>query len=145
MTTIAYKDGVVAADSLVTEGSRRVGYTDKLYRLHDGSVVALAGSLSLIRPVLRWFENRRSRENPPEEVKDDGISEVVRFTPEGDIEVYERGNIVPFDSLNEFYAFGSGASYALGAMTNGASPAEAVKIASEYDIFTGGDIIVMKV
>lgn len=39
------------------------------------------------------------------------------------------------------YAIGSGAEYAMGALRAGASPAEAVMVAAEFDIGTGGTII----
>ena len=39
-----------------------------------------------------------------------------------------------------YYAIGSGAPYALGAMYNGASPKEAIKAASKFDPYTGNGI-----
>ena len=36
MTTIAYRAGVLAADTLVTDQGARVGHTDKIGRVADG-------------------------------------------------------------------------------------------------------------
>jgi ATP-dependent protease HslVU (ClpYQ) peptidase subunit len=41
---------------------------------------------------------------------------------------------------DEFYAIGSGGPYAMGAMAMGATPEEAVAIASRFDPGTGGDV-----
>lgn len=48
-------------------------------------------------------------------------------------------------SANGFYAVGSGASLALGALSAGASPTEAVRIASLYDGATNSDVKELKV
>lgn len=45
---------------------------------------------------------------------------------------------------DQFYAIGSGGPYALGAMAMGASPEEAVAIASRFDPGTGSEIEVLQ-
>lgn len=45
---------------------------------------------------------------------------------------------------DEFYAIGSGGPYALGAMAMGATPEEAVAIASRFDPGTGSEIEVLQ-
>jgi ATP-dependent protease HslVU (ClpYQ) peptidase subunit len=44
---------------------------------------------------------------------------------------------------DEFYAIGSGAHYAIGALAMGAAPKRAVEIAMDWDNFTGGKINVL--
>ena len=57
-----------------------------------------------------------------------------------DIAVVHEGGGHWILSIPEFCAFGSGADIARGAMMNGASAEEAIRIASKIDIFTGGDV-----
>lgn len=55
--------------------------------------------------------------------------------------VYEIGsNFSVTRESSGVYSVGSGSDFALGAMAAGASPAEAVKIASKLDSYTGGRI-----
>ena len=41
------------------------------------------------------------------------------------------------ETENDFWAVGSGEEYALGAMAMGASAAQAVEVASQFDVYTG--------
>jgi len=61
------------------------------------------------------------------------------LTPQGlfEYDVYCRAEEV----LDDFYAIGSGAKVALGAMACGKSAIEAVRIAARYDPYTGGRIV----
>lgn len=60
------------------------------------------------------------------------------LTPQGlfEYDVYCRAEEV----LDDFYAVGSGAKVALGAMACGKSAVEAVRIAARFDPYTGGRI-----
>lgn len=46
MTTIAYRDGMLAADSLFTDDNQRDSYGAKVFRI-GGLLVGFAGSLAL--------------------------------------------------------------------------------------------------
>jgi hypothetical protein len=48
-------------------------------------------------------------------------------------------------SKRGFYAVGSGSHLALGALEAGASPKQAIKIASRYDSGTNNDVRVLKI
>ncbi len=60
------------------------------------------------------------------------------LTPQGlfEYDVYCRAEEV----IDDFYAIGSGAKVALGAMACGKSAIEAVRIAARFDPYTGGRI-----
>lgn len=132
MTTIAYRDGIIACDSLVTAGGVRVGAVDKIVR--SGPLLAgAAGSLGPCQKFLRWV---RSGEDLMEDFEDfdEGSEGFV---------VFADGSIASFDDDGRcdyrapYIAIGSGASFALGAMAHGASAEEAVRAASEHDTLTG--------
>lgn len=46
--------------------------------------------------------------------------------------------------INGYVADGSGAEYALGALKAGVSPEEAIKIASDLDVFTDSEVAIME-
>jgi ATP-dependent protease HslVU (ClpYQ) peptidase subunit len=134
MTTIAYKDGILATDSRVTRGDMIVqGSAQKLWRGDDGSLIAISGQMTEASELLRWLI-RPSGERPP-------ISEkitVIVVRPSRSVEIWEENGM--YTPSMRFGAWGSGAPTALGAMHAGASAQEAVEIASKIDVWTGGDV-----
>lgn len=133
MTTIAYKDGELAADSRITAGDTII--TDgrkKVHRLRDGSIVAWAGSL---QDAMRLLTSMRKGHVAP---KLDEI-EALHVHTDGSVWEYE-GHVWVKQQVNEHCAVGSGTPYALAAMDAGASAREAVKIAVKRDINSGGRV-----
>lgn len=64
MTTIAYRDGVMAADTLTTWGNSRDGYVSKIAK--RGSVLAAgSGSMAHVQRFLDWFRTGM-KGDPPE-------------------------------------------------------------------------------
>lgn len=135
MTTIAYRDGVLAADSLVTEGSSRAGMADKIGVARRGGFWGVVGSLCYLNAYLEWLE---AEEGKPPEAKETSL---IRVMADGAIREWCEVGWV--DCRAPFYAFGSGGAYAMGAMAQGATAVQAVHIAIEYDTKSGGDITVL--
>lgn len=141
MTTIAYRDGVLAADTLVTERDRRVGFATKIFR--TGPVLwGTTGCLQHRDVVRTWLEAACPGDTPNMETRKNASSDAVLIF---------SGRLICFDEhgadsmpLPEFYAKGSGAAFALGAMAHGASAEEAVRAAMQLDLYTGGDITVLR-
>jgi len=134
MTVIAYRDGIIAGDSLVTSRGTRVGSTVKVRKA--GSVLAAgAGQMSKVQGFLDWF-SAGAKENPPAMGEEaEGI-----LVCDGKILTWQDD----WDMLNaDFYAIGSGAQIALGAMAQGASAALACRIACDLDTGCGGPITVL--
>ena len=76
-------------------------------------------------------------------VKDAGLGgdaelEGIELHPDGIFLYTASGK--RFAIRDQFYAIGSGGPYAIGAMAMGATPAEAVALASQFDPATGGKI-----
>lgn len=142
MTCIAYRDGIIAAERRVyldTEsgGTRYFDSCVKLYRVLD-TIVGLAGESSAGLDFLKWYSNQRYGDDPPKI----GNAHVIVLKRDGLYEVEGHGHLV---KINEpFYAIGSGAKAALGAMHMGARPVEAVEIACKIDPYCGGKIDVMR-
>jgi ATP-dependent protease HslVU (ClpYQ) peptidase subunit len=141
MTTIAYRDGILAADGRTTYGNTI--FTDnnkKIHRLSDGALFALCGDVSYVQPMLDALEDDEA-ELP---IAEEGSSfTAVIVEKNGKLRLYEgRGGYIALDA--PYYAFGSGEEYAIGAMDMGASAEEAVKVASGRDLGTGGVIQIEK-
>lgn len=134
MTTIAYRRGVLASDSLVTCNGLRDGYAQKIYRVGP-LLVAGAGSAAICTRFVEWVRAGMKGESPWYG-EDSGNSMII--TPEDQIVVW--GSSGSWVSDSDFYALGSGERLALGAMAYGASAEEAVECAIRFDVYSGGPI-----
>lgn len=138
MTTIAYRDGILAADTGETAGNSRLGRAVKIVRRADGALAAAAGNAVYAYAFKEWF--RRGGEGQPPEAKSENntFDRGVIFHADGRIEVFEPGG--KFFTAAPYYALGSGRPEALGAMFAGASAIQAIKAAMVHDSDTFGDI-----
>lgn len=136
MTTIAYHSGIIAADSLITCGSRRDGYCAKIRKF--GPILAgCSGSCGLSEQFWDWFSRGPSHQSvSPINGTDDALAFIV--LPDDLLVEFGRDGPVRFRTA--FYAIGSGAPYALGAMQMGATAIEAVAAAAHFDVNSGGPI-----
>jgi hypothetical protein len=148
MTTIAVRDGIIAADSSITAGSTRSppGSVSKLILGKRHKVVyAGAGDFSLIHAAVHALERLRT---PPWSSKvarecdlslgDDTI--LLVLTKKHGLITFEGEGWYPINS-GGFYAIGSGETAALAAMWCGKSAVEAVEIACKVD--TGSTLPVL--
>ena len=152
MTTIAYKDGVLAGDSLSTVNGRRSGPMEKTfaYRLLGGGacLIGLCGEPQHFQKVLRDIIKRE--EDPlREEIWPIGeymalIALKHEDRPERQADVYLfEGAGEPFPVSGPFHAIGSGSEIAIGAMAVGASALQAVHAAIALDIYSGPPVITL--
>lgn len=147
MSTIAYRDGVLAADSQVTDRGSRVGATTKCGELPGGHRWAFVGNLQLMWTFAKWCERAlASTEEAPWDTNaptwTDGNDAIgILIFPDGKVSEYEGRGWLRTDA--EFFAWGSGRNIALGAMAAGRSAAEAVEIACGIDIYTSGPVTVL--
>lgn len=144
MTTIAYKDGVLAADSKVTSDSVYAGTAIKLVK-SKRYLLAACGNLNCVHEFLRWGK-RGFKEEERHQLADEMKKTDVDFTgvsvdPNGMLYEYDGTTLpAPVRLVKGMYAIGSGSEFALGAMAAGCSAREAIKIASLFDVNTGGKI-----
>jgi hypothetical protein len=150
MTTIAYRDGVLASDSQETrtgeESASLKLSCQKLFRVQttrfntppgvgdpQDVIVATAGESSPGMAFVYWLQT--DHDEFPEWLRESDIAILV-LTQNG---LYEYDGCGLGQKRTErFYAVGTGAPYAFGAMERGASASEAVAIAAMYDPYTGG-------
>lgn len=142
MTTIAYRDGMMAADSRAYAGRNApLGIKTKIRRLDDGTLVGCSSSEpGQAEAVMDWYAqgcaSRPAFKEPKFTllvVKPDGSA----FYAES--EFYLSG---PFRA--PFYAIGSGEAFAQGAMHFGATAHQAVEIASRCDVWSDVPVVVLQ-
>jgi ATP-dependent HslUV protease subunit HslV len=140
VTTIAYRDGVLAADTQITAGGGVSGHVQKAFR--KGSILySTTGCSGLGDAFLTWVAGGL-KGDPPVMKEDDNDAHGYIF-PGGDRVVW-RFNKVWATHHAPFFAFGSGADYALGAMEMGATAEQAVAAAIKFDTNSGGPITVLR-
>lgn len=142
MTTIAYRDGICAADTGTTQGGSQFSHTTKIARNTVGDIAAASGETGFCYAFKNWFIDGENGEPPKIERADDhdrGCG--VIFRASGEIIRFESSGM--FKQRAPFYALGSGRNEALGAMWMGASAVQAVQAAIDLDEGTFGDIDVL--
>jgi len=150
MTTIAYRDGVLASDSQVTVstegGGSRKHTCVKLFRkkVTKGKktfdvVIATAGETSPGLVFVEWYGS--GKPIPDVFLHIGGDFTCLVLTPKGlfEYDVYCQPEEVVL-SPYPFYAVGSGTKAAMAAMHCGKSAVEAVRIACKVDTYSSGRI-----
>lgn len=142
MTTIAYKDGVMASDSLYTNGNdRRDYYMPKVHRLgRQGLLLGHAGGAPYAHTFKAWLHTDLKEGSP--DLGGPRGAEMLIALPDGMLITVTHGGWEWYRA--PFAAIGSGGDYAMGAMQAGASAEEAVRAAMALDTNTGGDVCVVR-
>lgn len=134
MTTIVYRDGVLAGDRLLSVGTVRDSYLRKVHkRRRDGALVGGAGTSSQLQTAFNWFLS--GEEGPRPSL---GPCELIIVRPDGVVEYHDRHGSHRMDGW--FFAIGSGAEVAYGAMEMGATARQAVEIAARRDANTSPEM-----
>lgn len=149
-TIIAIRQGkkvLIASDSQATGGGTPFT-VNKIYQV-NGYTFAAAGSLSSAQRTARNLKGKKGKKGKKPSVEQfvkamdkDGRAEYIvafkkhLYSVGGDGSIVEMGDGEPV-------GIGSGSGPALGALLMGATPTQAVEIASVFDVYSGGDIIEM--
>lgn len=140
MTTIAYKNGVIAYDTRQTRGDRIVSDSSSKCEKVNDVLFFLSGAVCDEKALIAAYFGMPS--SAPVEcsgyVVDGGRLMLVGHDDKTGIWKQD------LDPSNPD-AIGSGAPYALVAMDMGATAAEAVRAAMKRDIYTGGKVRAVKI
>lgn len=146
MTVIVWDGATLASDKRATQSE--MARTVTKCRVIRGHLCAVAGDWDLSQEVFEWFKRgAKPAEIPPFfRSKEDWVAFVV-ITPEKRVLKYERSPY-PMDfteavKSDGWFVFGSGRDFAVGALAMGASPEEAVRIASKYCTTCGNGVDVL--
>lgn len=138
MTTIALRDGVLAADTLLTSNGTRVGHCQKLRRV-AGWMLAGCGAHGGLGPIIEWVE-QGAKLNKPVKWNDVDCAGALLVGPDGQVFHVCTDTIYVATLYAPFHAEGSGTDFALAAMACGQSARGAIDVASRFDLFTGGRV-----
>lgn len=141
MTTIAANHNEMAADTRVTwedPANSRLNSTTivKIEYIND-YIVGTSGDCAAGVRFIEWLKHGGRKPKLCRDFRALKLSSEGLFVIDGDDTTWVR--IDP-----QFYAIGSGAHYAIGAMEMGATPEQAVAISEKHDHYTGGPITVLK-
>ena len=146
MTTIAYRDGVMAADRGVTMGQMFYGRETKIHRV-AGLLVGIAGSNALSLSFLRFLKvspKPDMLELPKLQAdKEDCLVALSIDNSTNGIGFWwttDAGQLIVDYIHAEYLAAGSGKEIATGAFAQGATAEEAVECAIKHNIYTEGPI-----
>lgn len=140
MTTIAYKDGIIAYDSRQTRDNRIVTDNVNKCSVVNGVSFFLSGVVSDEKALIdAYFGTPASAA-----VECSGFvvdaGKLMRIGHDDDTGIWKQD----LDPTNPD-AIGSGTSYAIAAMDMGASAEEAVHAAMKRDIYTGGTVRTLQI
>lgn len=146
MTTIAYRAGVMAADTGSLYGDSKIAGVTKLAIGPDGAVYGTTGNASLARVFLDWVRSGYRGEQPTIPLDRDGNNEIVvlRADPTGRLELITHFGAEDMSGF-PYMAVGADAPIALGAMFIGAPATKAVSAAIEHGRWTSGQVFEMPV
>ncbi|SCW95543.1 hypothetical protein [Ancylobacter rudongensis] len=137
MSTIAYRAGVMAADTRAYSGSKvPIGNKVKIWRIEGGALIGVATA----KPgqgemFVQWVRDGADPHNAPTSAPD---FEALLVRPNGEALFFYDSFLPSGPLIAPYFAIGSGSQYALGALAVGAGAEAAVAAAVELDQFTGG-------
>ena len=141
MTTIVFRDGIMATDSRAYSGDNSpIGFKKKLHVLPNRALVASSGHGGQTDAFAKWCIQAVNKGHflPARAHHRIGVQALLVWT-DGTVHYWDSRCFTGALEAR-FFAIGSGKEFALGALHAGATAEEAVRIASEYDSLTGGPI-----
>lgn len=145
MTTIVFRDNILAGDTRAFSGSPQpMGKKQKIFKVAGGSCFGVSTSHpGLGEEIRNWYEECKHFDHQPQL---NGRSfEMLEIDTDGNVFFYNDSFNPSGPLIADYFAIGSGSEYALGALSMGASAVEAVTVASQHDIWTNDFIQNMNV
>lgn len=145
MSTIAYRDGIIAADTLASTGNKTMTGVRKIGRT-DRFLFGLAGRFSGVHRIYNWVKEIEKDTSPHdfykhmESLETLGLDATVLLVEkDGTIwTMTDDGGVCKVAATYE--SIGSGQDFALGAMYVGASASDAIEAACNFDPYSGGEV-----
>ena len=134
MTVVCYRDGTMAADTRIVHSDAGIARATKLFRKRIGRrehILGFAGDVSYATLYIEWFGSGKPMPDQLRNIPEDNGFNVLILAGK---KLYEADGVGrPIEVESKFYAIGSGAMAALGAMHHGATALQAAKIACKLD------------
>ncbi len=134
MTTIAIKDGIIAADSQTTFGQERSLRPTKKIAVGKDAVYAVSGLGGMLDVLADWHSNGADPRALP--IVGSGEKWSLLVADRNGVYLYHVDAPYPL-RIDPPFGLGTGGDYAIGAMDYGASAEEAVMLACMRDTASG--------
>lgn len=140
VTTIVYRDGILASDSGVFDRGVLVARTpDKIWRNPDGSLAGFTGCFGDLAKFREWMQGGCEGDAP--DMQDD--CEGLQIMPDGTVYWYgDKARKIRQDG--PFFPIGAGFRIAIGALHMGATAEQAVQICCDLDDSTAGPVYTLE-
>jgi len=141
VTTIVYRDGLMACDSRGYSGSRSpIGTKIKMKRLEDGTLIGVSSTIpGGGEAVIQWYE-AGALPNVDAIFFPDSFT-MLAIKPNGAGYFADNHPVLSGPLKAPYYAAGSGGEFALGALEFGADAFSAIQIACKLDPFSDMPIV----
>lgn len=140
MTIIAFRNGLIAADSLSLHGEIISGTSKKIVKNKWGIKGGSAGETASCYRFRQWILDGAELSKIPDFENLEGL---VYFPEKNKVFLVQDGKDRYYELEGEFFALGSGKDIAIGAMAAGATAKEAAEIAIKYCISCNGSVSVL--
>lgn len=138
MTTVAWDGKTLAADRRLSDGITNC----KIWKLSKGRYISGAGAYDDMTEIVAWMRKGAKVKDRPTDINS---TTMLLVCSNGKAYWLTIPYLRPVEIREPFYAIGSGAAYAVGAMAAGKSAGEAVAIASRFDPATGNGVDTVEV
>lgn len=135
MTVVAYRDGLMSADSSCWIGDSEVTKIKKIYRIKNG-LIGMAGDYHSIMRFVKWAKEGWDEDEFPE----NSILEAIVVDPQGRVTLWEGAAYCPCPLRAPYTAIGAGADFAMGAMFAGGTAEMAVRAAIKHNAKCSGPV-----
>ena len=142
MTTIVYRDGILAADTRAYSGDRSpIGQKQKIFQVTNSDGTTSSVGISTPHPgfseeIKAWFLNDKNPDFRPE-LAGRGFS-ALEILNDGTVLFYNDNFTASGPLTADWFAIGSGQDFAIGALEMGATAQQAVVASAKNDAWTGG-------
>jgi hypothetical protein len=144
MTTVAFRDGIMVADTRGTHSDAGIMKCTKLFRKTFKAtarakprehILGICGDVYAAMVFVNWYGSGKPRLEMFDNMHESEEFGIMIWTGRKLFEVNRL--CTPVEVEDRFHAIGSGAAYAIGAMASGKSALDAVRIACRYDGWSG--------
>lgn len=141
MTIVAYRDGIMAADSAIWASDKHIicSYRKKIMRSDGGSLFGTSGSVANSLRAERHIKTCGLDFSKFKDVLPDGNFSGLLVMPNGKIFILEA-DMWPQPIRMKWAAIGAGSTFSMGALAAGASAEQAVRLAIKHTDCGGGPV-----
>lgn len=144
MTTIAYRDGIMAADTKITDDGIQWAEMTCIRKIND-LLVGASGNIDIVEWFLRTWNrdsvNNLNIDHPIARLEGSKDQEFEALVAAPGTLYYLTPKLIATKIDCKYAAIGSGQNIALGAMWMGATAEKAIDAAMAHDQMTGGKVI----